>query len=463
MLEPLTMQAADFYASTGALALAMLALLHGMVWHRQRQRWALVFALCMALSALYFLFDPWLRPVGDQANVAGSLLGAMMILGLLVAMVDYVGLPTRVARWLLAAAVGLGLLLLALRLSGLMPRSGGFLSYALYFVVLAGLAAWGMQREPGRGHGLVLLALLSYPAAVASALLGHLPVELVRYVIVVPTVMLGMTVLTTGQLRERAAAEQEVQRRRDAEADLRRLNDSLEQRVAERTAELQAMVAALESFNRNVSHDLRGPLGGMAQALRLTRQALDAGDLPRVEHMLTLVTQQAESSAELVNALLTLARAGSVALQPGPVDLGTVVAESLAQLRAARGNDEAALPVTVQPLPSVTADPGLLRQALVNLLGNALKFSAQAEPPRVEVGASQQDGRTVVWVRDNGVGFAADRAQRLFQPFQRLHGGQFQGSGVGLSIVKRIIDRHGGRVWADSIPGRGATFFFTLD
>jgi hypothetical protein len=205
---------ADFYASTGALALAMLALLHGMVWHRQRQRWALVFALCMALSALYFLFDPWLRPVGDQANVAGSLLGAMMILGLLVAMVDYVGLPTRVARWLLAAAVGLGLLLLALRLSGLMPRSGGFLSYALYFVVLAA-AARGMQREPG-GHG-PLLALLSYPAAVASALLGHLPVGFAARSWCPPHAKYG----ADHRQSERAAAEQEVQRRRDAEADLR--------------------------------------------------------------------------------------------------------------------------------------------------------------------------------------------------------------------------------------------------
>ena len=113
-------------------------------------------------------------------------------------------------------------------------------------------------------------------------------------------------------------------------------------------------------------------------------------------------------------------------------------------------------------LPAVTADPGLLRQVFVNLLGNALKFTRDAVAPQVEVGATSQHGQTVLYVRDNGVGFARESATRLFEPFQRLHGTHFQGSGVGLSIVKRIIERHGGRLWAESTPGEGSTFFFTL-
>lgn len=460
------MPATDFFAITGAASLAMLALLHGRVWLVQRQRWAALFSLCMALGAVYYLFDPWLRPEGEQANPAGSLLGALLLLTMFWALVEYVGLPRRATLVLLAGGLGVGVVLLALRLGGVLPRVGGFISYSAYFTVFALVAAWGMRREPARGHGLVLLALLTYPVAVALMLLGHVPRDLVRYVIIVPSVMLGMTVLTTGQMRERAAAQAEVQRRRTAEAELRRLNDSLELRVAERTAELSSMVAGLESFNRSVSHDLRGPLGGMANAARLAQQALDQGRHDDVQRMLGLLEGQAESSAALVTSLLALARAGSDDLNPCALDTAAVVGESLAQLRSGPQGGVTAVgadcKVTVLPLPAVTADPGLLRQVFVNLLANAMKFSCGVEQPQIEVGALTQQGQTVLFVRDNGVGFAASSARRLFEPFQRLHDGRFQGSGVGLSIVKRIIDRHGGRLWAESAPGQGATFFFTL-
>ncbi|MFO1329605.1 MAG: sensor histidine kinase [Rubrivivax sp.] len=454
------MDPADFYAATGALALGMLALLHALVWRAQRKRWSMLFTLCMGVGALYYAFDPWLRPVGDRANVVGSLLGAVLIFTLLAALVEYVGLPARAARRLIAAAVGVGVLLLAARLAGWLPRVAGFAIYAAYFALFAGLAAWAMRREPGHGHGVVLASLLSYPLAVVAMSLGHVPPDLVRYVIIVPSVMLGMTVLTTGQMRERAAAQAELERRRAAEAELRRVNDSLEARVAERTAELRGMVAALESFNRSVSHDLRGPLGGMAHALALADEALAAGDLDTVRRLLPAVKDQAESSAELVHALLRLAHAGQDELRREHVALDRLVAASLDQLR---GPQAEALPVTVGTLPAIDGDPGLLRQVFVNLLGNALKFSRDAVPPRVEVGATQLQGQTVLYVRDNGVGFAPDAAARLFEPFQRLHGARFAGSGVGLSIVRRIVERHGGRLWAESEPGRGATFYFTLD
>jgi signal transduction histidine kinase len=462
------MQAADFYATTGAAAMTMLAMLHARVWRAQRQRWAALFALCMAMGAAYYAFDPWLRPQGDRANPMGSILGAVLLLTMFAAMVDYVGLPRRATLWLVGLGVSAGAVLLTLRLAGVMPRVGGFISYSAYFACFAGMAAWGQRREPGRGHGLVLLALLSYPLAVVLMLLGHVERDLVRYVIIVPSVMLGMTVLTTGQMRERAAAQAEVQRRREAETELRRLNDSLEQRVAERTAELSSMVAGLESFNRSVSHDLRGPLGGMAHAARLAQLALDEGRPGDAKRFLGLLSAQADASAELVTSLLALARAGSDDLKPRALDTAALVGESLAQLRGAGPGAEpgaepvTTCPVTVLPLPAVTADPGLLRQVFVNLLANAVKFSRGAPQPKVEVGAMSQQGQTVLYVRDNGVGFAPGAANRLFEPFQRLHDGQFAGSGVGLSIVKRIIDRHGGRLWAESSPGQGATFFFTL-
>jgi len=119
--------------------------------------------------------------------------------------------------------------------------------------------------------------------------------------------------------------------------------------------------------------------------------------------------------------------------------------------------------VTLQtPLPVVRGDAGLLRQVYVNLIDNARKFTRHRETPRIEVGALSQHGERVFYVRDNGVGFDADGASRLFEPFRRLHGGRFTGHGVGLSIVKRIVERHGGRIWADARLGEGATFMFTL-
>lgn len=460
MLGALQMSDANTFAAVGALALGMLALLHALVWRAQRQRWSALFTLCMSVGALYFAFDPWLRPAGDRANPVGSVLGALLILSLLAAMIDYVGLPRPAARRLLAGAVGVGLALLAARLAGWLPRIAGFAIYAAYFTLLAGLAGWAMRREPRHGHAVVLAALLSYPLAVLAMTLGHVPPDLVRYVIVVPSVMLGMTVLTTGQMRERAAAQAELERRREAEAELRRLNDSLEARVAARTAELQQMVAGLESFNRSVSHDLRGPLGGIANALAMALEALRNGDHGTLQRLLPAVQAQAENSADLVHALLSLAQAGQHELRRERVELGQVVDASIVQLRGSHAREP--LPVTVQPLPAVHGDPGLLRQVFVNLLGNALKFSRDAAAPRIEVGSRQENGQTVLFVRDNGVGFEGEAAARLFEPFQRLHGERFPGSGVGLSIVRRIVERHGGRLWAESAAGQGATFYFTL-
>ena len=143
------------------------------------------------------------------------------------------------------------------------------------------------------------------------------------------------------------------------------------------------------------------------------------------------------------------------------VDVASLVAEVLASLRAEDAWREG-LPVRVLPLPAVHADPGLLRQLYVNLIGNALKFSHGAQPPTVEVGCHEQDGMRVFYVKDNGIGFDSDTATTLFQPFQRLHVQCFEGHGIGLSIVRRIVERHGGWVWAQSRPGEGAIFSFTL-
>jgi signal transduction histidine kinase len=221
------------------------------------------------------------------------------------------------------------------------------------------------------------------------------------------------------------------------------------------------MVEGLESFNRSISHDLRGPLGGIAGVSRLASEALARGDSGTAARLLPAITAQAESSAHLVNALLALARMDEAELTREPVPVEAVVQEALEQVRLAH-QPEAGVQVQLQSLPTVAADAGLLRQVYVNLVGNALKFTHGVPAPRVEIGALEAGGETVLYVRDNGVGFEAEQAERLFKPFARLHGRGYQGHGVGLSIVRRIVEHHGGRVWAESRPGEGAAFYFTL-
>jgi signal transduction histidine kinase len=247
-----------------------------------------------------------------------------------------------------------------------------------------------------------------------------------------------------------------------AQADLQNLNVSLEQVVARRTADLSEMVAGLESFNRSVSHDLRGSLGGIAGVARLAEQALQDGDDSLARRVLPLIAEQAERSTRMVSSLLTLAQVGEATLQRRPVDLRALVQEVVAHLEAEQAGQ--ALPqIVVEPLPSVVADPDLLQRVFANLIGNAIKFSgAAAATPRIEIGGTGGGNEVKVYVRDNGPGFDAESAKQMFMPFQRLHGDQFEGHGVGLSIVRRAVERHGGRVWAEGRPGQGATFWFSL-
>ncbi|MBL8348328.1 MAG: HAMP domain-containing histidine kinase [Rubrivivax sp.] len=453
----------ESFALAGALALGTLACLHALVWHAQRQPWSAMFALGLAALTVVFAFDSALRPVGEEVALANTLLSATSLVLMTLGILGYVQVPPPWRARLAGFVIAVAALLVALRIGEVFGRQGGRIAYATYMGLMAALLVWARLREPHRGHGLVLLAILTYPAAVWLARRGSLDPGLVRYAIIVPTVVLGMTVLTTGMLRAQRRADEEIAHRTAAEAALRELNDSLEQRVARRTSELGEMVTGLESFNRSVSHDLRGPLGGIAGAARVAMKALDEGDVDKARRTLPLLSEQADRSVDLVNSLLTLARAGEGGeFEPRAVVLDEFVPEVLAQMRQEAGG--VALPVTVGPLPTVRADPALLQQVFTNLVGNALKFSRGAATPRVEIGAERQPGGPVLYVRDNGVGFdgTSPSAQHLGEPFLRLHGGRFAGNGVGLSIVKRIVERHGGHLWAKSAPEQGATFFFTL-
>jgi signal transduction histidine kinase len=455
------MRTIEVYALAGALTTGMLSVLHLLVWRRQREPGSAYFALSYLLICVVYTFDQHLQPVGDRSNLYARALAVPAVLLFTLGLVRYVGVPKPAAERITWGASALALTLLVIGGTGSVGRLGMFTGFAAFLTFQGLLALWAMRREPGHGHGLVFLAMMLYPAVLVAAWRGLIDVSLLRYTVIVPMVVSGTTVLTTGLLRAQQRAADELARRQHAEAALQSLNDTLEQRVAQRTAELREMVAGLESFNRSVSHDLRGPLGGIAGISRLASDALARHDLATVERMLSVIATQADSSGQLVNDLLALARVNDADLALQPIDLQTFVRDTLEQMRAAQP-DAPALPVHVGELPTVEADPGLLRQVYVNLLGNALKFSRDSAAPQVEVGAFEHDGEQVCFVRDNGVGFDAADAERLFQPFQRLHGQRFPGHGVGLSIVKRIVERHGGRLWAQAQRQQGATFYFSL-
>jgi len=287
-----------------------------------------------------------------------------------------------------------------------------------------------------------------------------------------PLVGIGLTVLTAGlirahrqALRETAAAAEALAAREQARAELQAANETLEQRVAARTRELRETIEGLESFNRSVSHDLRGPLGGIAGVAQLARAQVSGGNPAQAERLLDAIARQAEQSVRLVAALLALARAGDAQPQRTRVDSAALVEEVLAAARldgCAQAHAKSSEIVVVGALPVVDADRELLRQAFANLVGNACKFAADVGRPLIEIGHAETERGPAFFVRDNGIGFAPQEAERLFKPFERLHGKRFDGFGVGLSIVRRIVEHHGGRVWAEGAPGQGATFWFTL-
>jgi signal transduction histidine kinase len=262
-------------------------------------------------------------------------------------------------------------------------------------------------------------------------------------------------------LQARAAEQVESARRAAAELALQRTNERIERRVEQRTEELSQAIAELESFNRIVSHDLRAPLHGLAGLSGLMQKELDAGNTTQLRRWLGMLEQQTRHMAHLVSDLLDLARVNKSPLERRPLSLQAVVADARATLAVSHAADTLAC-IRVNALPNVAGDERMLRQVFVNLLSNAIKFTRQSPHPQVVVCAESRGGEEVVRVVDNGVGFDARRAGDLFKPFCRLHGAEFEGAGIGLSIALRIIERHGGRIWAESTPGGGATFVFAL-
>lgn len=273
----------------------------------------------------------------------------------------------------------------------------------------------------------------------------------VRLLMLISFVLFGGFVQHTVRLRLRA------------ETDLERLNRELEQRVGERTAQLAAANRELEAFNYTVSHDLRSPLRAI---LGVSRELLEtpADPLaPTVRERVATIHQSSEKMNRLINDLLALSRSGRRELQVVEVNVGELARVVLNELMI--GRKERSVTLDVRDMPPAAGDLTMLHEAMGNLLSNALKFTRPRPQARIEVGGRAEKGKAenVYYVKDDGVGFDPKYAGRLFQVFQRLHSDEeFEGTGVGLAIVQRIVERHGGRVWAEGEVGRGATFYFAL-
>lgn len=253
----------------------------------------------------------------------------------------------------------------------------------------------------------------------------------------------------------------DLSRKREADEEIRRLNATLEHRVAERTAELEAANKELEAFSYSVSHDLRAPLravDGFSQAV-----LEDYGtQLPEEgRRNLETIRRGAQGMGVLIDDLLTFSRLSRIPLKKQEVNTDLLVRNILEGLHAEREGRQ--IEIRILDLPACQADPALLSQAWINVLSNALKYTRHRQPGVIDIGCRLDQGEHVYFVRDNGAGFDMQYGHKLFGVFQRLHGkDEFEGTGVGLAIVQRIIHRHGGRVWAEAALDRGATFYFTL-
>ncbi|MCP5297110.1 MAG: hypothetical protein H6952_06425 [Zoogloeaceae bacterium] len=254
----------------------------------------------------------------------------------------------------------------------------------------------------------------------------------------------------------------DVTKQEQARLEIERLNKDLDRRVKERTADLSSANMELESFAYSISHDLRAPLRGIDGFSQMALEEYGDKLDEQGRGYLDRVRAAAQRMGSLIDDILELSRVSRQALHRERVDLGQFAAELLDEMRQA--NPGRQVEAAIAPDCVTEGDPKLLRILMQNLLENAWKYSARQAEARIEFGQERlATGETAYFVRDNGVGFDMQYADRLFTPFQRLHKPEeFAGSGIGLATVARIVHRHGGRVWAESVPGQGATLRFTL-
>ncbi len=460
----------DAYAQamgTVMLAIALLQLLCSFYTDARALR---IFALLYLLTGIGWLVaHPRAHGGADDVPLLPAMVGVALVGMNVWGMYEFLGLARRRAPALLIGTLAVAALLaLWIRHA---EHSGAMAIYGVVaagFAFCAALAMRAARGEDNVGHRYIAVAYATFPLLFAAYLAfpRWMAGFQLAYYAAVPAMIVGLMILAVSLIRARQRTEAELLRRVAAEEALRHANGTLEERVVTRTRELRDLVDGLESFNRNVSHDLRDPLAGVAGLAQLGVMALQRGDAAKAASHLATIQAQATQMTGMVRDLLELSKASDSPLQRTRRELRQCVDEALAQLRLQPPMAEALRQVQLQlqPLPACEVDPDLMRQVFVNLLGNALKFTrARGDGGRIAVSLRQQAEGAVVCIEDNGLGLPEGRDAELFKPFGRLHDDQVSGIGIGLTIVRRIVEAHGGRIWAERAAPRGARFLFTLD
>lgn len=331
---------------------------------------------------------------------------------------------------------------------------------------LAALAVWCHVMAPQGTHAThrrsvsLTLALLSFPLLVTLGLLNGLDLARIRELLSVPIGIIFVVLMTQILQMDARLVAAELDEKTRAQDALKQLNDTLEQQVERRTEQLVQLNQGLQAFAGMVSHDLSAPVRNITGLAQLALDDHRQGRHDALESMLELIGQESMRANAMVTDLLTLAKTDGMKPQVIDVDMGSLVAQCLRSLALQYPAAEQA--VQVDPLPTIRADQGLMRHVVTNLLSNALKFGAGRDDLAIRMSADEPLGHWRFTIRDNGPGFDPERASELFKPFVRLNNTRTAGTGLGLTVVQRAVEIHGGQAGADSSLQGGATFWWTL-